>query len=242
MKKLILLILISVFLIFGCANSSSPELFSKEFIKPESLTLASSLKTRDKPGYEWVTKSTIIYDENNIKEFLRVTHIFDDPKAETEVDNEAFYMNSEPKAMYKKSGLNNKWEKSNREETDEYTTINRIFNSLISELKEDKDHDKGEDKTVFTLESTAKELSQKDSYFKLYKADDKIKIEFVINKKGNKFFIEETKIEVNRYDLPHILNKYMVININDVKSIDYSPDLVRLLVRDKVKNYTVKEK
>lgn len=242
MKRIITLILFTVFMIFGCKTGETPESISKKFISPDSITLASSYKTNEKPDYEWVTKSTIIYDEERVKEFLRVTHIFDDPNAQTEVDNAAFYMNSVPKAMYHKIGLNEKWVKSNREEVDEYTTINRIFKSLSSDLKEIEKHDKGENKRVFSTENTASELSKKDNYFKTYKEDDRIKTEFIVNKKDDKYFIEDATIEVSRLDSPYIVNKYIVIDINKVNSIDYSPDLVRLLVRDKVKNYTFKEK
>lgn len=242
MKKLLLLICLSLFLLFGCKKSETPESLSKKFIKPESVTLASSHKTREKPGYEWVTKSTMIYGDSKLKEFLRVTHIFDDPNAQSEIDHEAFYMNYEPKAMYQKVGLKERWTKSNREEIDEYSVVNRLFDSLKSKLKEVLKHDKGEDKQVFTHENTAKELSKLDNYFKTYKDDDKVKIEFVINKKDDKFYIENMTVEVMRFDLPQIVNKYMVIDINKVESIDYSPDLVKLLVRDKVKNYNFKEK
>lgn len=242
MKKLILLILSSMFLIFGCNQTESAESLSKKFITPSSVTFASSHKTREKPGYEWVSKSTIIYKDAKLKEFLRVTHIFDDPEAQSEIDNEAFYMNKEPKAMYQKVGMKANWTKSNKEEMDEYSIVNRVFKNLKENLKSVPNHDKGENKQVFSHESNALALSKLDEYFKTFKDDDYVKIEFVINKKDDKYYIEDCTVEVKRYNLPQIVNKYMLIDLNQVEAIDYSPDLVKLLVKDKVKNYNFKEK
>lgn len=229
----------------GCSKTEGLENIEKSFIEPTYAAVVTRERIAEKPSYEWITESAIKREAGETKEFLRQTHIYDSPTADVESDRTAYYF-SAPEHAYKKSDTKDKWSKTEDAEKDDYEVVMGIFKNLKGLLEKIDESEEKENAphidSVYRVKEDPDKLSEMDEFFEKLKDNDSVSVEFAFAKAEDKYYIAKVTVEASKNDITQYTKEFVVGDFDSREHIETPLDLTKVLIKDNVKKFDVKEK
>lgn len=242
-KKVFILAL--ALILAGCSKTGGIEKIEKSLVEPKYTAVVTRERRAEKPSYEWITESAIKREDGKTKEFLRQTHIYDSPTAEVECDRNAYYF-SAPEHAYKKNDTKDKWSKTEESEKDDYEVVTGLFKNLkglLEKIDESKEKENAPHiDSVYRVKEDPDKLSELDEFFEKLKDNDNVSVEFAFGKAEDKYYICKVTVEASKNDVTQYTKEFVVGDFDSREHIETPLDLTKVLIKDEVKKFNVKEK
>ena len=96
--------------------------------------------------------------------------------------------------------------------------------------------------SVYRVKEDPDKLSELDEFFEKLKDNDNVSVEFAFAKAEDKYYIAKVTVEASKNDITQYTKEFVVGDFDSREHIETPLDLTKVLIKDNVKKFDVKEK